>query len=470
MKRSTVLSILALILTAAVVSAQVPDYTYLHHPAPNPPEGARFGFQVKVLDFLGRGEPDIAVSAPGEGAVYLFLAIYGGATRAKGEGRRGSKRGTTRWLEAVRLLPEGPLRDEANLRVADYVIEPLAWRTSSGEGEQPRAGRFVRIDLPGSKPLTLAEVEVYSGGRNIAMEGTATQSSVAWGGVPGRAIDGDASPSYASGSQSHTTENGLDPWWELDLGSMHEIDEIVLHNRQDEPYWKRIDGYTVTILDDRRGTAWQRVDQPASKEPVHHVLNDDPSGRIRIAALQTLAAGGSVPWSESLGEVIHGLVEPIPLESQDDPVLVAAMAIADREPNLGRRLASLRVPTIELAAAPYRMDYDIKEFTVEAGATVRLVLTNPDDKPHNLVIGTPGSLREIGRKATLLGTTTNAKARHYVPKMREVLHWIPIVEPRSSAELVFTVPEEPGDYVYVCTYPGHWTTMNGIMKVRVPGS
>ena len=302
------------------------------------------------------------------------------------------------------------------------------------------------------------------------MEGTATQSSVAWGGVPGRAIDGDASPSYASGSQSHTTENGLDPWWELDLGSMHEIDEIVLHNRQDEPYWKRIDGYTVTILDDRRGTAWQRVDQPASKEPVHHVLNDDPSGRIRIAALQTLAAGGSVPWSEPLGEVIHGLVEPIPLESQDDPVLVAAMAIADREPNLGRRLASLRVPTIELAAAPYRMDYDIKEFTVEAGATVRLVLTNPDDKPHNLVIGTPGSLREIGRKATLLGTTTNAKARHYVPKMREVLHWIPIVEPRSSAELVFTVPEEPGDYVYVCTYPGHWTTMNGIMKVRVPGS
>ena len=114
------------------------------------------------------------------------------------------------------------------------------------------------------------------------------------------------------------------------------------------------------------------------------------------------------------------------------------------------------------------MDYDRKEFTVEAGAPVRLVLFNPDDKPHNLVIGTPGSLREIGRKATLLGTTSRAKSRHYVPSMREVLHWIPIVEPESTAELVFTAPEQPGDYVYVCTYPGHWTTMNGVMKVRRP--
>ena len=111
------------------------------------------------------------------------------------------------------------------------------------------------------------------------------------------------------------------------------------------------------------------------------------------------------------------------------------------------------------------MDYDLKEFTVEAGSPVRLVLTNPDDKPHNLVIGSPGSLKAIGRKATLLGTTTKAKARHYVPRMREVLHWIPIVEPHSSAELVFTAPDEPGAYVYVCTYPGHWTTMNGIMNV-----
>lgn len=386
------------------------------------------------------------------------------------EGERVSEQMVQRWLEAVRLLPEGALRDAANIRAAEYVIEPLAWRTSSAEAEETYNGRHVRIDLPGIEPLTLAEVEVLSGGRNIAIQAKATQSSEAWGGVPGRAIDGDASPSFASGSQSHTAEGRRDPWWEIDLGSMQSIDEIVIHNRQDEPYWKRIDGYTLTILDEQRGTVWQHVDQPATRQPARHVLNDDPSGRIRVAAMQTLADGGSVPWSESLGDTIYSMVEPIPLESQDDPVLMAAMAMGDREPNLGQRLAALRVPTIAIAAAPYRMDYDIKEFTVEAGSPVRLVLTNPDDKPHNLVIGSPGSLKAIGRKATLLGTTTKAKARHYVPKMREILHWIPIVEPHSSAELVFMAPKEPGDYVYVCTYPGHWTTMNGIMKVRLPAS
>ena len=37
---------------------------------------------------------------------------------------------------------------------------------------------------------TLAEVEVLSGGRNLARAGTATQSSVNWGGTAERAIDG----------------------------------------------------------------------------------------------------------------------------------------------------------------------------------------------------------------------------------------------------------------------------------------
>ena len=371
-----------------------------------------------------------------------------------------------RWLRAVRLLPDGAVRDAANERVAELLIDPGSWRPDGSSRDTSVAGRYVRIDLPGIEPLTLAEIEIESAGRNIALGGTATQSSEAWGGVPGRAIDGDASPSYGSGSQSHTIEGRRDPWWEVDLGRAHPIDSIRIHNRQDEPYWKRIDGYTITILDDDRGTMWQRTEQPASRAMVEHRLNDDPTHRIRHASLLTLADGGAVPWSEPLGEVVHGMVEPIPVEAQDDPVLVAAMTVGDREPRLASMLTGLRVPTIELSAAPYRMDYDRKEFTVEAGQPVRLVLLNPDDKPHNLVIGTPGSLREIGRKATLLGTTSRAKGRHYVPAMREVLHWIPVVEPKSSAELVFTAPSVPGDYVYVCTYPGHWTTMNGVMKVR----
>ena len=59
-----------------------------------------------------------------------------------------------------------------------------------------KPARFVRIELPGDKRiLTLAEVEVFSAGRNIAAGGKATQSST-YGGVASRAIDGNKHPDW----------------------------------------------------------------------------------------------------------------------------------------------------------------------------------------------------------------------------------------------------------------------------------
>jgi len=39
------------------------------------------------------------------------------------------------------------------------------------------------------------------------------------------------------------------------------------------------------------------------------------------------------------------------------------------------------------------------------------------------------------------------------------------VNPGESFTLEFSAPEEPGDYPYVCTFPGHWRGMNGTMRV-----
>ena len=35
-----------------------------------------------------------------------------------------------------------------------------------------------------------------------------------------------------------------------------------------------------------------------------------------------------------------------------------------------------------------------------------------------------------------------------------------------------SAPDAPGDYLYMCTFPGHWRTMNGSMEVteKVPGT
>jgi azurin len=41
-----------------------------------------------------------------------------------------------------------------------------------------------------------------------------------------------------------------------------------------------------------------------------------------------------------------------------------------------------------------------------------------------------------------------------------------LVNPGQTYTLTFKAPAKVGDYPYVCTFPGHWTLMNGVMHVK----
>lgn len=114
------------------------------------------------------------------------------------------------------------------------------------------------------------------------------------------------------------------------------------------------------------------------------------------------------------------------------------------------------------------MKYDIKEFTVEAGKEVVITFENPDFMQHNLLILSPGSLEEVGRAADRMASESGAAERDYVPDMEEVLFHTPLVDPEKTVTLNFTAPAEPGEYPFVCTFPGHWRIMQGVMKVVGP--
>src|SRR4029079_12433669 len=127
-------------------------------------------------------------------------------------------------------------------------------------------GRFVRIELPGGKKtLTLAEVEVYSGGRNIARQGKASQKNTAFGGDANKAIDGNKSGKFGDGGQTHTQENTQNPWWEVDLGSDLPIETVAIYNRTEPGMDKRLDGFTIKVLDAARNAVFtqQGVKAPA---------------------------------------------------------------------------------------------------------------------------------------------------------------------------------------------------------------
>ncbi len=112
------------------------------------------------------------------------------------------------------------------------------------------------------------------------------------------------------------------------------------------------------------------------------------------------------------------------------------------------------------------MEFDVEEFQVRRGQRVRIHFINTDHMEHNLLIVRPGALESVGVAADRMSLTPEGLAREYVPDSDEVLHATRMLAPGEEQILEFTAPEEPGDYPYVCTFPGHWRVMNGIMKVE----
>src|SRR5262249_25041108 len=113
--------------------------------------------------------------------------------------------------DLVRAMPL--VRDPVQRAALYPKVEPLLnglpkdLAGQAGNGKSV-LGRFVRIELPGRRrTLTLAEVEVYSKGRNVALQGRASQKNTAYGGDASKAIDGNKSGQYGDGGQTHTVED-----------------------------------------------------------------------------------------------------------------------------------------------------------------------------------------------------------------------------------------------------------------------
>ena len=121
--------------------------------------------------------------------------------------------------------------------------------------------------------------------------------------------------------------------------------------------------------------------------------------------------------------------------------------------------------TVTLKVIVGEMKFDQEIITAKAGTVLKIRLENPDFMLHNLLILEPGSLQKVGKASDELAQSPSGAEKQYVPEMKEVLFATPLVTPESNFEFVIRVPEEPGDYPFVCTFPGHWRMMNGVVKV-----
>lgn len=120
--------------------------------------------------------------------------------------------------------------------------------------------------------------------------------------------------------------------------------------------------------------------------------------------------------------------------------------------------------TVTLSTVPHKMNFDKTILSVAAGKTISLVFKNPDEMVHNLVIVKPGSAEKVGKAADHMAGEKDGYEKNFVPRLSEVLFATPLVASGGTYQLELNFPE-PGDYPFLCTFPGHWQIMKGIIRV-----
>jgi putative heme-binding domain-containing protein len=414
------------------------------------------------------------------------------------------------------LISAVPLISDPSVRAALYPkVEPLLYALpadlASGKlAAKGTYGRFVRVELPGRRTLTLAEVEIMSDGRNVARQGKANQKNTAHGGAAARGIDGNTNESYGSGGQTHSEENTPDPWWEVDLGDEVPIDSIAVYNRRDGDLWRRLEGFRLKVLDSSRSAVFEKENNKAPRfKSVVELGGGGPESLIRREAMlavtsirgqetmsfetlakfiqdnidrsQAIRAIQRIPRSywpvdqaEPLVTTLLGHIAKIPTADRTSPAALdaiqlaeslAALLPAERAKAIRKELGDLGVRVIRIGTIPHQMAFDKERIVIQAGKPVEFVLENSDIMPHNFAITLPGAMEEIGNAAEAMAQQPGALERHFVPQSNKILLSSQLLQPRQFQKLSFTAPAQPGVYPYVCTYPGHWRRMYGALVV-----
>ncbi|MEA3210048.1 MAG: hypothetical protein QOE70_3105 [Chthoniobacter sp.] len=124
--------------------------------------------------------------------------------------------------------------------------------------------------------------------------------------------------------------------------------------------------------------------------------------------------------------------------------------------------------TFTIKTLPAQMRYDVTELMITPGAQVKIIFENQDQMPHNMCFFQPGT-DVVAVSNQMMEKPEEALKRNWLPEDPRMWMHSKMVNPEEKEELVFKAPDKPGEYPYVCTFPGHATSMQGRLKVFAPG-
>jgi len=107
--------------------------------------------------------------------------------------------------------------------------------------------------------------------------------------------------------------------------------------------------------------------------------------------------------------------------------------------------------------------------TVAPGESIKVVLKSVGKMPkaamgHNFVLLKKGVDPKKLVEACASAADTNYIAASVAPQL---LSYTRLIGPGETADALFTAPAVRGDYVFVCTFPGHFALgMRGVLTVK----
>ena len=119
-----------------------------------------------------------------------------------------------------------------------------------------------------------------------------------------------------------------------------------------------------------------------------------------------------------------------------------------------------------------KMRYDFTAFDVSPGQKVIVTFKNIGTTPkasmgHNFVV-LDRTITTANIQSTFLDKASMEAAHDYVPPgAKEVLAHSKLLGPGETEVVTFNAPYIPGDYLYVCSFPGHYSQgTKGVMTVK----
>jgi azurin len=180
---------------------------------------------------------------------------------------------------------------------------------------------------------------------------------------------------------------------------------------------------------------------------------------VVIIALAALVASTACNEASSGGETPTA---PVPPPAPPPPPSAPPSAAPNAAPSAAPSAATQEKVEIEIAAVGNTMTFDKTKLTVPAGALVHLKLKNPATMatlPHNWVLVVAGTQAKVAAEGL-----AKAPDAGYIVEGPNVLAYTPLAPPGGNSEVTFTAPAA-GNYPYICSVPGHYMQMKGVLTV-----